>query len=263
MPNIVYVLTNEAMPGLVKIGLTTDKVESRIGQLSNHSGVPLPFECYFAAEVDSCEKLEKILHQLFSEHRINPKREFFKIDPEKVVLAISIGRFKEVTPGATEVDRVEQDALEKIKARRPPLKINALGIKPDDILTFSRDDTITTTVVDGGKVSFQGEILSLSAAAVKALRMLNYGTANANGALYWKFDDELLVERRQRIEANPLKASNPSVNRTDESCAFGFAALRAPTTDCVDSQTPTSRNLRTERKQEHPRPHSQSGNWEN
>ena len=74
MSNIIYVLTNEAMPGLVKIGLTTDSVESRISQLSAHSGVPLPFECYFAAEVKDCAKLEKTLHQLFSEGRVNPNR---------------------------------------------------------------------------------------------------------------------------------------------------------------------------------------------
>ena len=77
MPNIVYILTNEAMPGIIKIGLTTDSVESRITQLSSHSGVPLPYECYFAAEVEDCVKLEKTLHQLFSEERLNPKREFF------------------------------------------------------------------------------------------------------------------------------------------------------------------------------------------
>ncbi|NBO92714.1 MAG: GIY-YIG nuclease family protein, partial [Planctomycetia bacterium] len=49
MADIVYVLTNEAMPGLIKIGLTSDSVESRLTSLSSHTGVPLPFECYFAA----------------------------------------------------------------------------------------------------------------------------------------------------------------------------------------------------------------------
>jgi hypothetical protein len=44
MPDVVYVLTNEAMPGLVKIGLTTDSLESRILQLSSATGVPLPFK---------------------------------------------------------------------------------------------------------------------------------------------------------------------------------------------------------------------------
>lgn len=80
MANIVYILTNEAMPDLIKIGLTTDSVETRMTQLSSHSGVPFPFECYFAAEVEDCVKLEKLLHQLFSEARVNPKREFFKFE---------------------------------------------------------------------------------------------------------------------------------------------------------------------------------------
>lgn len=201
MTNIIYVLVNEAMPGLVKIGLTTDNVESRISQLSTHSGIPLPFECYFAAEVKDCAKLEKTLHQLFSEYRINPKREFFKIDPEKVVLAISIGEFKEITPGAVEIDKEEQQALAKAKARRPRIKLEALGIKSGDILTCSRDENITAAVVDGGKVDFQGEILSLSAAALKALHSLGYSTPAASGSDYWMFEGELLDERRNRMEA--------------------------------------------------------------
>lgn len=205
MPNIIYILTNEAMPGLVKIGLTTDSVESRITSLSTHSGVPLPFECYFAAEVKDCAKLEKTLHQLFSEDRINPKREFFKTDPEKVVLAISIGDFKEVTPGATGIDQEEQEALQRAIARRPRLRLDALGIKVGDILMCSRDENITANVVDGNKVSFQGEILSLSAAALKALHDLGYSTPAASGPEYWKFEGELLDERRRRMEARQFE----------------------------------------------------------
>jgi hypothetical protein len=207
MPNIVYVLTNEAMPGFVKIGLTTDNVESRMAQLSAHSGVPLPFECYFAAEVKDCVKLEKTLHQLFAEARVNPKREFFKIDPEKVVLAISIGDFNEVTPGTSQIDDDEQQALEKVKARRARLRLDALGIYPGATLVCSRDESLTATVADGGKVIYAGEVLSLSAAALKALHSLGYKTPAASGSGYWMFDGELLDERRRRMEAEQFDAA--------------------------------------------------------
>ncbi len=50
MPNIIYILTNEAMHGLVKIGYTQN-LEQRMRELSAPSGVPLPFECHYAAEV--------------------------------------------------------------------------------------------------------------------------------------------------------------------------------------------------------------------
>lgn len=201
MPNIVYVLTNEAMPGLVKIGLTGDKVENRITQLNAVPGIPLPFECYYAAEVDDMKRVESLLHQLFSEHRINPKREFFKIDPEKVVIALSIGHFKEVTPGEVEVDAEEQAALEKAKARRPRLNLEAIGIKPGDVLTFSRDESRTATVLPGNKILMDGEETSLSAAALKLLQELGYTTPAAQGPAYWMFDGELLDERRRRLEA--------------------------------------------------------------
>lgn len=211
MPNIVYVLTNEEMPGLVKIGLTTESVESRISQLSASSGVPIAFECYFAAEVKDCAKLEKTLHKLFSDHRVNPKREFFRVDPEKVVLAISIGEFHEITPGAPSIDKDEQQALEKAKARRKKIKLDALGIQPGDVLKCSRDETLIATVLEGGKVSYLGEPMSLSAAALKALHSLGYNTPTANGSEYWVFDGELLNERRARMEAeqfNDLGSTN-------------------------------------------------------
>jgi hypothetical protein len=201
MSEIVYVFTNEAMPDLVKIGKTANSVEERLTDLSRSTAVPLAFECYFAAEVENAGKLEKTLHELFSEYRVNPRREFFKVDPEKVVLAISIGRFVEITPGSAEVDSEEKEALEKAKARRPRLRLSAIGIKSGDQLTFSRDDSVTATVIEDGKLDFEGEIMSPSAAALKALQRMGYKTPAASGSEHWKFDGELLDERRRRLEA--------------------------------------------------------------
>jgi hypothetical protein len=201
MPNIIYILTNEAMPGLVKIGFTDGSVEDRIRSLASTS-VPLPFECYYAAEVDDMERVEKLLHQLFSEHRVNPKREFFRIDPEKAVLALSIGKFKEVTPGEVVVeDEEEKAALEKEKARQTPLKLSAIGISEGATLTFSRDPNQTATVVGNNKVDLNGETLSLSAAALKVLHQMGYKTPAASGPGYWMYDGEMLCDRRNRLEA--------------------------------------------------------------
>lgn len=209
MPRIIYVLTNEAMPGLVKIGLTTDSVESRIANLSASTGVPLPFECHFAAEIPegvNLEKIEKTLHQLFAEHRINPRREFFKVEPEKVVLALSIGSFKEVTPGRADIDPVEVKAMEKVKEqRRARINLAALGIQVGDELVLSRDENIKAVVLAGNKISYQGETLSLSAAALKALQEMGYRSTSVSGSDYWMFEGELLDERRIRLEAQQFE----------------------------------------------------------
>lgn len=199
MPNIIYVLTNEAMPGLVKIGFT-EFLEDRIKSLSAHSGVPLPFECYYAAEVDDMTRVERLLHQLFSEHRVNPKREFFRLDAQKVVIALSLGNFKEVTPGDVVADQEEQAALEKVKERRGRINLEAIGILPGAVLTFSRDPSRTAIVVPGNRVEMDGETLALSRAAIKRLNHMGLPTTHASGSQYWMFEDETLDQRRWRIE---------------------------------------------------------------
>ena len=60
---IVYVLTNPAMPGMVKIGKTArESVEARLNELYS-TGVPLPFECVYAARVVNETEVEQAFHQ--------------------------------------------------------------------------------------------------------------------------------------------------------------------------------------------------------
>jgi hypothetical protein len=47
---IVYVLSNPAMPRMVKIGRTGREIGARLSDLYT-TGVPLPFECEYAARV--------------------------------------------------------------------------------------------------------------------------------------------------------------------------------------------------------------------
>ena len=62
---IVYVLTNPAMPGLVKIGKTSrSEVDARLGELYS-TGVPVPFDCAFAGRVEDETAVERAFHQAF------------------------------------------------------------------------------------------------------------------------------------------------------------------------------------------------------
>jgi hypothetical protein len=80
---IIYLLINPAMPNLIKIGFTTQEdIKIRMSQIYS-SGVLLPFECIYAAKVMDHDKVEKALHIAFGPSRINPKREFFEIEPTK------------------------------------------------------------------------------------------------------------------------------------------------------------------------------------
>ena len=70
MSEIVYILQNPFMPDIVKIGRTDRALEDRMRELYNTS-VPVPFECYFAVELDDSRDIENLLHQAFDDLRVN------------------------------------------------------------------------------------------------------------------------------------------------------------------------------------------------
>jgi hypothetical protein len=218
---ILYVLTNPLMPGLVKIGCTTGRVEDRIKSLSAATGVPVAFQCHFAAQVDNMAAKEKTLHQLFSDKRVNPNREFFQVPPEKVVLAIRMGSFTEVTPGKVDIPKEEEQALEKAeeaeKKRRSRINLEAIGIKPGAVLTLSRDEDVHATVVGGNRVQYDGQIMSLSASAVAALKKLGYQSEAVSGSDYWMYEGKTLDEIRiaKETEQENLTESSPDGQRDD------------------------------------------------
>ena len=95
---IVYVLKNEAMPDLVKIGRTAQAdISARMSQLYNTS-VPLPFDLVYAKLVKDSAELEAALHTAFGPDRLNPRREFFKINEEQVVSILKIIEGIDVKP---------------------------------------------------------------------------------------------------------------------------------------------------------------------
>lgn len=76
----VYILTNEAMPGLVKIGKTTRDPGVRAKEISDATGVPIPFRVYDFFSCPDCNELEDAAHGAMADRRVSQNREFFAVD---------------------------------------------------------------------------------------------------------------------------------------------------------------------------------------
>lgn len=194
---IVYVLTNPAMPGLVKIGMTTQlEVDDRMKQLYG-TGVPVPFDCAFACQVRNASEVEKALHFAFGASRINPNREFFRVEPERIIAILKLLKVDDVTrqleetieSDVTAVDRQSAQTLKE--ARRPRMNFHELSI-PDGSVLISKDGAHQAIVVGEKKVQFNGSECSLTAATRKMLGLPdNYPLQPSP---YWTFNGKTIKE---------------------------------------------------------------------
>lgn len=74
----VYILSNECMPGIYKIGMTTHEPENRAKEISQGTGIPMPFVVERAYFSEDPKEDEECIHSYLQEYRVNPQREFFK-----------------------------------------------------------------------------------------------------------------------------------------------------------------------------------------
>ncbi len=195
---IVYVLSNPAFDNYVKVGRTID-LEQRLKQLDNTS-VPLPFRCVFAVQVDDEVAVERLVHQAFADVRVRTTREFFEIDAQRVIAALKLTNGVDVTPKADIAEDEESiAALERTVAKRKTYSFSDAQVNVGDILKYSKYDTITSVVVADKKIDFEGEIMSVSKAALTLLHREGYKWKQANGWAYWMKDGETLGERVDRF----------------------------------------------------------------
>ena len=201
MDNIIYILINESMPGYVKIGRTNDNLEQRVRDLSASTSVPLPFTVFYACRVKDAIFVEHQLHDAFDNNRVNPKREFFQIAPERVVAALKLAEVENITPKNDLIETKEdKEAHKEALERRGRFNFEMAGIPLGAEIYFSRDENKKAKVIDlhsAKSIEFNGEITSLSTSAQKILGY-NYGVA---GPDYWMYEGETLDERRRRFES--------------------------------------------------------------
>lgn len=104
----VYVLSNQSMPGLLKIGRTRS-LERRIRELSGTTSVPSMFVMETCHYTHIPSIFEAWVHQLLRDYRVSSRREFFRCDIEAVSAAfetaneheqavVLAGHWSDVTP---------------------------------------------------------------------------------------------------------------------------------------------------------------------
>ncbi len=216
MSEIIYILSNPTMPGIIKIGHTSN-LKERVRNLSSPPGVPVPFEVYYACIVEDCKKVEKGVHDGFGDHRINPKREFFKVNPERVLAILKLVKIDDKTPREDIVEGQEdRQALTKERSRKSNFKFSTVDIRPGVTLSFVRDEEIQVKVIDDKNVSFGDDYLKIGGGHLtierspvslsqSALTLLNQKFGKKLTSVrepdFWVFENETLSERRERMES--------------------------------------------------------------
>ena len=193
MPDIVYVLTNPAMPGFVKIGYTTqDDVQVRMKQLHT-TGVPEPFECAMAVQVREgyAKTLEKALHTAFAPDQGNASREFFKMDPARVLAILRIWPGRDVTPKGNAKPKTTTKKKSQ-KGRRLPFTFERAEIPVGSTITLTRTDEDATVLADN-HVLFRDKEMSLTAATKLVFGKHRWPTPE------WTFEGQTLEELYQRV----------------------------------------------------------------
>ena len=194
---IIYVLTNPAMPGLVKIGKTTQlEVDGRMRQLYS-TGVPVPFDCAFACQVRDATEVEKALHYAFGNTRINPNREFFKIEADRVISVLKLLKVDDITAQfehqlEADIEEVDKQSSQQLKdTKRPRMDFYELEIPYGSIL-ISKDGAMQVKVVEAKKVDLNGEVCSLTEATRKLLNLAE--GYQIQPSPYWTFNGKTVKE---------------------------------------------------------------------
>ena len=197
----IYIMTNPAYDGYVKIGSTNKSVEQRRAELSNPPGVMFPFEIYAFYETPNTledKTLHRIIDRLNPELRVNKRREFYKMAPKAAYeLLEGIAEITGTKDNLVLVDENDKDASQA-KKRKPAFSFKSAGIPVGSELTYTEDDTIKVEVAGDCRknIRYNGKDYSLSELAQELLG----SPFQVQGTLYFTYDGETLNDRRTRLE---------------------------------------------------------------
>jgi hypothetical protein len=180
MKESLYIITNISMPGICKVGVTKN-MERRLKNL-NKTGSPTRFQLYEKFELENVEILEQKILQHFAKERINRKREFLQIHPEKICDFI------------TDNKNIKPEKDKEIKS-----KFTKLGIKEGEKLKFKEGEEIYQNIVakvgKGNVIHYNNKETSLSKSAQKILaEKFEKKWKAVQGTIFWTYKGKTIRE---------------------------------------------------------------------
>ena len=196
---IVYVLTNDYMPGLVKIGYTAQSIKERLKELDK-TGTPWPFRCHFAIETERYKEIEKLAHEAFAGYRVRENREYFEISPEKAVAALRISGAKELKLDDEAIDEDGNTIVNLKEVRKKRFDFQKYGIPVGAELCFTRDNEKKCKVIGNGNVDYNGKEFSLSKLALMLLKDMGYNWKQVSGPAFFSYEGTILTDLKDPKE---------------------------------------------------------------
>lgn len=175
---VIYILTNPALPGFVKIGYANN-LNERVEQLSKTTSIPFSFQVYAVYKTNanlSDKKLHDIIDSLnpdlrsveIDEKGKKHKKEFFKMSAEdayKILEDISLisgtkGKLIKIKPTKAE-EKNKKEAKEARETTKKRFNFKDCGIKKGSIVVYKKKN-IKCEVYDDKHIKYKDEIMPLS-----------------------------------------------------------------------------------------------------
>ena len=118
-------MSNEAMPGLVKIGYSTKDPDLRAKELS-HTGAPHPYVVDYTMLIENPREVESKAHKILSQHREG--KEWFRCSPEEAISAIQqIAGDNSIHEEFKRADRIKAEEITRKQEAQTKAKV---ALKP-------------------------------------------------------------------------------------------------------------------------------------
>jgi len=207
----VYIFTNPSFKeNWVKIGIT-DNIDRRLYELSQATGVPLPFEMYATMKTIKYKQAETMIHKtikILAAGTRHIKKEFFNLEPEEAATIFKmIADIIDDAEFSYSKEMTTEKAIAKnaVESKRKIVKtFYSMNLKDGNIIEFALDPQFKAEICGERLVMFEGKQWFLSPLTGELLKRIDKNLAVGSGFEVFRYDnkDKSLYDRWHRIN-NP------------------------------------------------------------